>query len=346
VPIARSVIVLSLSVAAASASACCCSAPFNSAGTGGLTRSTAPLGVGVLAPSPAPPTDAATDAQFRHVNFQVASGIVLGIRYLRGTMASATHGGPIAFDDKSSFVIHIDTADVALSSDVLGHLMNEHVFAYPTAPLRGLSFSIVGAQLRLRGTLHKVVDIPFDMTSVLSVTSEGLIRVRPVTLKICSLNGKGLMSALGIELADLLDLSKATGATVVGNALLLDPNHLLPPPMIQGRLVSVGLEGGQLVQHFGHSGSSGAALAAMVPADSGARNYMYFRGGTLQFGKLFMVRADMLIVDTQPETPFAFSIDGYLRQLVAGYSRTHDNLSLEVFMPDYTSLGAAGGDRP
>src|SRR5689334_7820713 len=98
-PIARSVIILSMSMAAVSASACCCSAPFNSAGTNGATRAAdAPLGHVQVGQSPAPPTDSATDAQFRNVNFQVASGIVLGIRYLRGTMASTTRGGPIAFD--------------------------------------------------------------------------------------------------------------------------------------------------------------------------------------------------------------------------------------------------------
>src|SRR5207253_2373378 len=109
---ARSVIVVSLSVAAASASACCCSAPFNSAGANSVTRSTVTsLGDLAAAPSPVPPTDSATNAQFRHVDFQVASGIVLGIRYLRGTMVSTNHGAPIAFDDKGSFVIGIDTAE-------------------------------------------------------------------------------------------------------------------------------------------------------------------------------------------------------------------------------------------
>lgn len=300
--------------------------------------STASRGALPLPPALADPTDSVTQTEFHRVDFEVAPGIVLGIRYLRGEMTSTVHGTPITFDDKTSFVIGIDTADVGLSTEVLNHLMNEYVFAYPGAPLRNLTFSVVGSQLRQRGILHKGVDIPFELTATLSVTSTGLIRVHPTKVKIGSLDGTALMRALGIELANLLDLSKAKGATVRGNDLLLDPNHLLPPPMIRGRLVGVRAENGQLVQSFGRDTSVtlGKAAPALVPPNHSASNYMYFRGGTLRFGKLAMLGADMQIIDLEPATPFAFNLDRYQRQLAAGYSKTGLDGNLQVFMPDYS----------
>jgi hypothetical protein len=69
---------------------------------------------------------------------------------------------------------------------------------------------------------------------------------------------------------------------------------------------------------------------------------MYFRGGTLRFGKLFMVRSDMRILDLDPGDSFDFSIDQYEKQLVAGYSRTRPDLGLDVFMPDLAEVESGG----
>jgi hypothetical protein len=68
---------------------------------------------------------------------------------------------------------------------------------------------------------------------------------------------------------------------------------------------------------------------------------MYFRGGTLRFGKLFMVDADMLVIDSDPADAFAFKQREYARQLVAGSSHTRADQGLEVFMPDADDI-----DRP
>jgi hypothetical protein len=281
--------------------------------------------------------DAATRAEFRNVNFHLAPGLVLGIRRLSGDLVSRTPGEPVVFDDKTSFAIRLVSAEVALDTASLERLMNDYVFAYRGAPLRAMRFSTAGSQLRLSGILHKVVDIPFELTATVSVTDSGMIRVHPTSMKICTLDGKGLMDALGIELADLLDVRKARGVRVDHDDLLLDPDHLLPPPEIRGRVTAVRVEPGQLVQVFGDVAAA-AALPAIAPPDTAAPNYMYFRRGTLRFGKLFMVEADMQIVDLEASTPFEFSIDRYNEQLVAGYSRNHADLGLEVFMPDVTAL--------
>lgn len=281
---------------------------------------------------------ALTETRFRNVNFHVAPGVVLEIRRLRGQMVSKTRGKPVVFDDKQSFVIRIDSAIVALDTTSLDHLMNEHVFAYKGAPLRHLSFATNGDELVQRGILHKVVDLPFQLTARVSVTPQGLLRMHPTAMKISWLNTRGIMHALGLKLSGLLDLEQAKGVRVDGDDLLLDPEQLLPPPAITGRVTAVHVEPGRLVQVFGGNAGTRRAHesppAALVPPDSLAPNYMYFRHGTLRFGKLSMVRADMQIVDLDPSDPFDFSIDRYNEQIVAGYSKNRSNMGIEVFMPD------------
>jgi len=59
---------------------------------------------------------------------------------------------------------------------------------------------------------------------------------------------------------------------------------------------------------------------------------MFFKGGTLHFGKLLMLDAEMQVVDLRPSGFFNFDLARYKDQLVAGYERTLPDLGLEVFM--------------
>jgi len=281
--------------------------------------------------------DTIVNARFHNVHFHMWPGVALDLHDLRGRMQSTRGDGVVSFDDPRSFVLDIDTGTVALPTADLARLMNTYVFAYPGAPLRDLSFSVDGDHLVQRGILHKVVDIPFEMVGDVSVTPDGEMRIHPVSMKICSIPGQGLMKALDVTLAKLLDLRKAKGVRVVENDLLIDPARLLPPPAIAGRLVHVALAGDTLVQYFG--GHAAAAAAAIAP-DTAAPNYMLFRGGTLQFGKLFMVHAEMQVIDLDPHDIFDFDIRQYHTQLEAGFHRTLANDGLLVFMPDLSKLPA------
>lgn len=284
-----------------------------------------------------------TRAEFRNVEFHMTPDVVLDIHYLDGAMRSVVSGQPVVFDDKSSFVIQIDTARVGLTPPNLAVLMNRYVFGYKDAPLRKLRFEVKDGQLVQSGVLHKVVDIPFQITASLDVTDEGRIRIHPTAMRIFGVDGEGLMKALGLQLQGLLDLSKARGVTVQGNDLLLDPARLLPPPAISGRVVAARVENGEVVQIFGSDSSRGARTRSrgdsIPPLDSSATNFMRFRGGTLRFGKLFMVSADMQIIDADQHDPFDFGIDDYNRQLVAGYSRNTIGGALKVYMPDLDDTG-------
>ena len=274
-----------------------------------------------------------TDLTMRNVDFHVADGVVLHVRRLRGRMLG--RNGIVDLDDVSSYVVEVSSAEVGLTGEDLTNLLNRHVFAYRGAPLSSLHVEVTRDGIRQTGTLHKGVSIPFDMTSTVSLTRDGRLRLHASHIRILGVNGMALMSALGLSLEKLIDLSHAHGITAVGNDLLLDATALLPPPRIQGRITAVRIDGGQLVQTFGDPADSGAATPAIDP---GATNYMYYRGGTLHFTKLLMNDAEMLVVDADSRTPFDFDNLDYRAQLVAGHSRTLPDMGLEVWMPDARSL--------
>jgi hypothetical protein len=274
-----------------------------------------------------------TQVRMRHVNFYVTKDAALRIRELHGEMR-ALRGGPIVFDDKTSFAIHLAYAEVGLNGSDLSNLMNTVVFAYRGAPLKRMKVRTSGTQLVQSGVMHKIVDIPFEITADVSATPEGLIRLHPVTTRILGINGNGLMRAFGLSLEKLLDLSKAKGVSVKGNDLFLDPTRLLPPPLIEGRLTAVRVEGDELVQTFG----TRSAANVPRPPDTAASEYMFYKGGTLRFGKLLMLDAEMQIVPLHESGFFGFDLDRYKQQLVAGYSKTLADFGLEVYMASIETL--------
>jgi len=273
----------------------------------------------------------------RKVNFYIIPSAALRIRTLRGQMRSL-NGGPVTFDDKNAFVIHLDYAEIGLNGSDITALMNSHIFAYPGAPLKHLKVRTSRSQVVQSGVMHKILDIPFEITADVSMTPAGLIRLHPVKTRILGVNGNDLMRAFNLSLEKILDLSKAKGVTVKGNDIFLDPVRILPPPAIEGRATAIRVEGDELVQTFGTIG----AVPPLPPPDTSAGAYMYYKGGTLHFGKLVMLDAQMEIVDLRPSGFFNFSLDRYKDQLVAGYSKTLPDLGLQVYMLGLDKLSTAG----
>ncbi|HEV7705019.1 MAG TPA: hypothetical protein VGO46_12040 [Gemmatimonadaceae bacterium] len=294
----------------------------------------------VASPAHADSVRPRTRVSMRHVDFYVDSEVVLHIRHLDGTMRSKD-GGPIVFDDKNSFIITLDTAEVGMTGDDLTALLNKFVFGYKGSPLSHLHLRTEGDHVVLKGRMHKGITISFEITSTMDVTSDGMIRMHPTKTTILGMNGEKLMKFLGLTLEKILDLKGATGATVHGDDIFLDPAKILPPPTIEGRVVSVRVDGDEMVQAFGKT-EPHERLHALVPPDTKAQNYMYYKGGTLHFGRLLMLDAEMQIVDLDPDDVFRFNLTRYNEQLVAGYERTLVDGGLEVWMRDVDKLGTAG----
>lgn len=294
------------------------------------------------APRAPAPLDSAqrTWIEMKNVSLRVATDATVGIRRLRGEVIPTRPGESALLDSTQSFSIRITSGTVALESADLGVILNRFVFGYKGSPLRKLRVRMNGAELVQSGVMHKGVDLKFEITSSLSLTDSGWIRLHPTKVRVLGVNGEALLHALGLHLEDMLDLSGSAAARVKGDDIYLDPTKILPPPAIAGRLTSVRVEGNALVQEFARLPDD-TLFDAYARADSAAPNYLFFRGGRLRFGRLEMRDTQLQILDLDPSDPFDLFLAQYNKQLVAGYSRNRPNLALQAFFPDFTDLDRA-----
>jgi len=282
--------------------------------------------------------------RMRHVAFHLGKGIELCVDDLNGHLVSAGSGPPV-FDDVNSYVVDIQWARVSMTADSLTNLLNNYVFAAPDAPLKKLKIDIEGNELKQSGVLVKGVPIPFHLRASISASPDGKIRVHPTSMKAAGFLSKRVLDFFGLELERLVKVNAATGVMVDGDDLLLDPERLLPPPRIRGRLTRTWIENGLVVQQFGSP-----VKRPLTPVNGRFANYMYYRGGTLRFGKLTMVDTDLVLVDADQKDPFDFSPEQYNVQLVAGYSKNTPSHGLVVYMPDLADVSRrsarAASDAP
>ncbi len=294
------------------------------------------------ATSVAAPADSILWIEMRNVDLHIDAKNAMRVRSLQGQVV--TKPGVIAWlDDPTSFRIRATSGEVALDGAAISALLNEVAFNYPGAPITGLQVSIENGSVVQRGTLHKGVAIPFRMWSVPQMQPDGRLKLHPDRLIILGVNGLSLMHALGLHLDNMMNLSKARGVTVKGDDLYLDPLAIIPNPVVEGKLKSVRIEGPYMVQEFFHTADD-TIFGSFVRADPAVKNFIYFRGGSLRFGRLTMSDADLLIRDADEHDPFDLYFAEYNRQLVAGHSNTLPNHGLRATMVDFGKLGAGSGE--
>src|SRR5205085_12494908 len=145
---------------------------------------------------------------------------------------------------------------------------------------------------------------------------------------------------LGLHLDKMMNLSSARGVSVKGDDLYLDPLAIIPPPVVEGKLKSVRIEGAYLVQEFFHTADD-TIFGSFVRVAPDARNFVYFRGGTLRFGRLTMTDTDLLIGDADEKDPLDLDFAEYNKQLAAGHTSNLPNLGVRTWMVDLGVLGTA-----
>jgi len=259
---------------------------------------------------------------------------VLEIKTLRGQLVPTHRDRPVTFDDVNSFTARINTAEIAISLKTLSDLLNQHVFAYPGAPLKNITLTADRDRIKQTGTVHKAIDLPFEVEGTLDATQSGSIRLHADKIASGHIPVKGLLHLFGEDLSKLVNLKGDRGLTVEGDNIILYPDRILPPPRIDGKVTAVRIQGDRIVLSF----NSGLAKPLSPPYKTGS--YLYHRRGVLRFGKLTMNDTDLEIVGESQHSPFEFSLPEYDRQLTAGYSKNTASHGLVVYMRDLTLLPA------
>ncbi len=178
--------------------------------------------------------------------------------------------------------------------------------------------------------MRKGVSIPFSVQAEVSARPVGtLSRLHAVRRKAAGMPAGRLLDFFESNSTISISPRETYGLRIEDNDIFVDPGRVLPPPRVRGRLTAARIEGTRLVQVFGSS----QRAENLLPPEPRA-NYLYFRGGTLGFGRSSMTPADLQLIDADPNDPFDFFPQKYQRQLVAGYSKNTPSGGLRTYMPD------------
>jgi hypothetical protein len=294
-------------------------------------------GPGIAAGQESPTKDkqeGTVQAQMRNVTYHFSETVAVEIKSLNGELVPLGKNEFPVFDDKDSFNLRISTAEIAIDSSNLANVLNSYVFARPHSPLTDLSITVEKGHLKVKGKLHDKGDIPFETEGTLTPTADGKLRLHSENVKAMHLPVKGLMDLFGIDLGGLIKEGKVPGVQGEENDLILDLEQILPPPHIEGKVVSVRIEGDYIIQIFG-----GPDAKPVKKIRAG--NYMAYKKNRLRFGKLVMNDADLILIDMDPNDPLDFYLEHYKEQLSAGYAKITPASGLRVYIKDYNKLHPA-----
>ena len=273
-------------------------------------------------------------AQMRNVTFRFSDNVAVEIKSLEGVLVPLGKNEFPNFDDKDSFSLRVSTAEIAMNSSDLANVLNSYVFARPNSPLAELSIRVEKGHLKVTGKLHDKGDIPFESEGVLIPTADGKIRLHSEKIKALHFPVKGLMDLFGIDMGSLIKEGKIPGVEAKEDDLILDLELILPPPHLEGKVVSIRMEGEKIIQVFG--GSDAKPVKNMRTG-----NYMAFKNNRIRLGKLVMHDTDLVLIDMDQSDPLDFFLDHYKEQLSAGYSKLTRDSGLRVYIKDYSKLHPA-----
>ncbi len=186
----------------------------------------------------------------RNVIYHFSEPIAVHIIHLQGTLTPTRPGAMVVFDDKNSFILNLASAEITISCNSLAEVMNQNVFPAADAPIKNVTIASKESHLIIKGELHNN-HVRFELSGTLAPIGDGRIRFHVEQVKAEHLPVKGLLDLLGVDLANLINTRKVQGVSVDKDDLILDPQEILPPPHIRGRVTAVRLQGNDIVQVFG-----------------------------------------------------------------------------------------------
>ena len=284
------------------------------------------------------PTGVETKVLMHNVILNERPGLQLRVRWLRGEMHPTKPGGIPSFDEPNSFVLNIEAGVIATSLSDIAGILNGTLLK--GSPLEKVSLSAQGQQLKLKGTLHKVVPLPIEMVSDVSASPDGQVRLHMVKMRVLKLPVIGLVKAFHVNLSDLIGAQGSANVRVSGDDIYLDPEQILPAPAIRGKLtdVHIGSKTGDLVTVFGNPRPDENEVKQW-------RNFIRLLGGTVNLGKLTMSQADIFLIDASADEWFSFDLTRYQEQLVNGRIQMTPQAGLRIFMPDIEKVPSTEANR-
>jgi hypothetical protein len=287
------------------------------------------------ATSPAPQrastsSDSASTTVYAH-NLMLRKGpsFRVYVRWLRGQLIRARRNVNPSLDDPESFSIDVKTGVLRANIGDLSNFLNASGMA--KSPLKDITLSGDGNQIRLRGTLHKIVPLPIEMIGNIAVVPDNRIQIHVTKLSVLKIPFKALLGGFHVSISDLFHPQGIPGIQVSGNDIFLSTPTLLPPPHIRGQLTNVRIVNPDIEEIYGNAQNE-------VERVEQWRNFLRLQGGTIDFGKLTMHQVDLTMIDISNDAWFDLDLSHYQEQLVNGHTRMTPQAGLQIFMPNLDQI--------
>jgi len=256
------------------------------------------------------------------------TGFRIYVRWLRGQMARTSRNVNPSFDDPESFFIDVKTGVVHTNVGDLANFLNEGI---SNSPLTNIKLSGDGDQLKLNGTLHKVIPLPIEVISTIGVAPDNRIQIHVTKINLLKIPFKKLLGGMDVTVSSLFHPGNIPGVEVKENDIFLDTGKAVPPPHIRGQLTSVRIINPDFQQIYGNAQEDVTRVEQW-------RNFLQLHGGTIDFGKLTMRHVDLMMVDLSNNAWFDLDLANYQDQLVNGYTRMTPEAGLQIFMPSLDQI--------
>jgi hypothetical protein len=242
-------------------------------------------------------------------------------------------GTTVNFDDLNSFLLTVQKSEVRIRPEVLEGMFNESVFNYPGSKLRDLKVTLTEEDgkraVHLAGSAKVMLWMPFKMDAHLRVdTKTNTLVIEGDDVKILGIIPvTDIIKLEPLQLQHLISLPPNNSLMVDANRMMVKPFGLFPPPRINGRMSGVVVEDAMIRLEF---------AGDPIPAPrASAKNYVYLKGGTSQFGSFRMLETDILILDQDPDDVFVFSLRHYAGMIPKSTIEVSNVRSAQVTMPDF-----------
>jgi hypothetical protein len=246
------------------------------------------------------------------------------IVWISGRMVRTKQNVNPSFDEPDSFILQIEKGVIHANIGDIGKYLNST--AAQDTPLKNIDIHPAGELVKIRGTVKKVVPLPIEIVGSLAATPDGLVRLHVQHISVLKVPMKGLLGTFDVKLSDLVPSTNVPGVTISGNDIIFATEKLLPPPHIRGHLTTVQVKFPDIEVIYGNAPNEPTKLAQW-------HNFLRFRNGALNFGKLTMHHADLTMIDAANEPWFDLDLVNYQNQLVNGDTRMTAQAGLEIYMP-------------
>jgi hypothetical protein len=246
------------------------------------------------------------------------------IVWIAGQMVRTKPDVNPSFDEPDSFILKIEKGIIRANIGDIGKYLNSTTSQ--DSPVKNVDVQPAGELVKIRGTFKKVVPLPIEILGSLAATPDGLVRLHVQHISVLKVPVKGLLGTFDVKLSDLVPSTNVAGVTISGNDIVFDTEKLLPPPHIRGQLTTVRVKVPDIEVIYGNAPNDPIQLAQW-------HNFIRFRNGALNFGKLTMHNADLTMIDAANEPWFDLDLVNYQNQLVSGDTRMTAQAGVEIYMP-------------